>query len=308
MLTQKQIDFFHGNGFLIMRGLYQGEELKLLQKAADAVQAKGEHNDGPMHLFHTMADGSKVYWRSEEIWKRGEIFRAVTVKPELLENIGQCVGQAFFPWNDSLVVKLAKVGAPVPWHQDPPYMGEKGSEETFGVPNFTTDIYLDHSGPDNGCVYAIDGHHLVGHVDLKSKTEEQLFTECGAKPLEMEAGDVLFHCLSTPHGSRPNRSGIQRRIFYIHYLADEVYQHGYGRESWAHAKPGWGAAKKSHIEEMIQARAGFGWETPDKRATLRFGEGGFEFVGTPKTPVRYWNELKAKMPDAERRGKKALRV
>lgn len=307
MLTQAQIDFFHANGYLIMRGVFAGEELRRLTAAVDAIQAAGVARKGEHHLYMMGPQGEEVYWRSEKMWQREDIFEAVTVHPVLLENIGQCIGEPFYPWNDSLVVKLLHAGAEVAWHQDPPY-GDSDRETVFPVPNFTTDIYLDHSGPDNGCVWAIPGHHLVGHVDLKRKTSEKLFTECGAVPVEMEAGDVLFHCLSTPHGSRPNLSDTQRRIFYIHYLADDVFKDAYGSYEWSKHKPGWGAAKHAQIEDMLAKRAAFGWETPDKRDTLRFGEGGFAFVGQPSTPVRHWAELIADLTETEKQAKKRLEM
>src|ERR1041385_6367379 len=117
MLTQEQIDSFHANGFLIMRGLYSRKELELLTRAVAAVQSEGVAGKGDNHLYFDNSDGSKSYRRSEKMWSRGDIFRAVTVHPDLLENIGQCVGQAFYPWNDSLVVKVPFSGAPVHWHQ-----------------------------------------------------------------------------------------------------------------------------------------------------------------------------------------------
>lgn len=300
MLSQEQIDFFHNNGFLIMRGLFQGEELRLLREAADAVQAQGAAREGTDHLYAPGPGGEPVYWRSERIWSRGEIFRAVTVHPDLLEAIGQCVGQAFFPWNDSLVVKIANSGAEVTWHQDPPYgtqWGDHSRTETYPVPNFTTDIYLDHSGTDNGCVWAIPGRHLVGHIDLSKKTAEELFNECGALPLEMEAGDVLFHALSTPHGSRANLSAIERRIFYIHYLAHEVFADGYestGAE-WVKSKPGWGEARDAAIRAMLEARKGFGWEGFEERQSLAYGEGGFLFQAQPTSPPRHWGAIRKRM-------------
>lgn len=294
MLTHDQIDFFHTNGYLIMRGLIKGRELEDLQAAVEGVHAQATAREGTDHLY----TGAGVYFRSERMWERGEIFRAVTVNPDLLENIGQCVGQPFFPWNDSMVVKVPHAGAVIPWHQDPPY-GDPDRTAVYPVPNFTTDIYLDHSGPDNGCVWAIPGHHLVGHIDLKDYTLDELRAR-GAVPLEMEAGDVLFHCLSTPHGSEPNTSDLTRRIFYIHYLADEVFQDAYGKYDWAAAKPGWGEVKQAQIAEMIAARAARGLETPRDRKTLSFGAGGFRFVGGPTTAPRHWETLTAAIP-AERR-------
>ncbi len=223
------------------------------------------------------------------------------------------MGQAFFPWNDSLVVKIANSGAEVTWHQDPPYgtpWGDSSRTETYAVPNFTTDIYLDHSGTDNGCVWAIPGHHLVGHIDLSHKTAEELFTECGAQPVEMEAGDVLFHALSTPHGSRANFSATQRRIFYIHYLAHEVFADGYEPrgEEWTKKKPGWGEVREGVIQGMLEARRNFGWEGYEERDTLAYGEGGFLFQGRPTSPPRYWESLREQISSERYEKLRALKA
>lgn len=286
MLTQEHIDFFHTHGYLIMRGLIGDRELALLREQADHVIAQGLAGQGEGHLYRSSAEGRKTYWRSEEMWQRDPIFLAVTVNPDLLENIGQCLGQAFYPWNDSLVVKVAQAGAPVAWHQDPPY-GDPARECSYPVPNFTTDIYLDHSGPDNGGVWALPGYHLVGHVDLDQRTNEELFAASGAIPIEMEAGDVLFHAISLPHGSRASASPQQRRIFYIHYLAEEVFADAYSKSQKKH----WGEEKRAQIEQMIDARRAEGWEVPTERQTIRLTGDGIVFVGTPTTPRAYWGEL-----------------
>ncbi len=299
MLDQDQLDFFHQNGYLIMRQLVQGSELEILQKAADLVQLMGVARVGPDHRYTKGEDGTDVYWRSERLWDRSDIFQVVTVHPDLLENVGQCIGEPFLPMNDSLVVKLPYAGSRVRWHQDPPY-GDPGRGLTLPVPNFTTDIYLDHSGPENGCVYAIPGHHLVGHVDLSTKEQEAFFQESGAIPLEMEAGDVLFHCLSSPHGSRPNHSYKQRRIFYLHYVTTEVYDDAYAQ--WEK----WDTTQDDKVRAMIQKRQDFGYGNPLDRPDLRLTEHGFEFVGTPRTSPRYWTELQEQMPKNEIEAKKRL--
>src|SRR5260221_641973 len=101
MLNSNQIDSFHPNGFLIMRGLFSGRELETLRKAADQVVQEGVERRGTDHLYFKYPDGREVYRRSERMWQRNPIFQAVTVNPDLLENLGQCIGQPFYPWNDS---------------------------------------------------------------------------------------------------------------------------------------------------------------------------------------------------------------
>lgn len=173
-------------------------ELGLLREAADDVQAQGMAREGRDHIYYD--DPAKTYFRSEKMWDRNPIFQAITVNPDLLLPIGQCTGHPFLPMNDSYVCKIPRGNVPIPWHQDPPCGEPVCTEETYGAPNFDVDIYLDRSTVENGCVWGIPGHHLVGHIDLKSFSQEQLFSDFGAVPMEMKAGDVLFHCCSAPHG------------------------------------------------------------------------------------------------------------
>src|SRR5690606_150458 len=155
--------------------------------------------------------------------------------------------------------------------------------EPFPAPNFTTDIYLDESDPDNGCVYAIPGHHMVGHVELKGKTQEELFRDCGAVPVVMEPGDVLFHFISTPHGSGPNRSDRQRRVFYIHYMSKKVKDAFY---------PQWNMAADSEglafLERMAAARERLGLGRPDDAGTIALDETGVRFTGSPVSAPDVW--------------------
>ena len=153
MLTQRQIDQFHRDGFLKIPQVFVGEELARLRQAASATENEGLAEAGDNHLYHRQADGSKSYFRSEKMWSRDAIFRIATVKPELLAAVAQCIGHPFMPWNDSLVTKQPQSNVPIPFHQDPPYY--KKGEPTSSIPDFVTDVYLDHSTVANGCVHGL---------------------------------------------------------------------------------------------------------------------------------------------------------
>jgi ectoine hydroxylase-related dioxygenase (phytanoyl-CoA dioxygenase family) len=292
MLTPAQINSFHANGFLRMPGLIQGPELALLRAESAAVIARGIARDGDRHLYHTLQDGREVYWRSEEMFRRHACFRAVAVHPQLMENIAQCLGETFYPWNDSLVVKTPG-GDAVTWHQDPPY-GDPLRTTTFGTPNFTTDIYLDESDEDNGCVYAIPGHHLVGTVRLDDKRPEELFRAYGAVPVLMKPGDVLLHALSTPHGSHPNRSQRPRRTYYIHYINQAVFEDSdYAR--WG--KPGWRPEQHALITRMAADRQALGF-SPAWSGAVALGADGLALhdATVPRTAHDHWRTLAAAQP------------
>jgi hypothetical protein len=194
---------------------------------------------------------------------------------------------------------------PIGWHQDPPCGGNPDRALTFAVPNFDTDIYLDDSTIENGCVWGIPGHHLVGYVDLKAYTQEDLFHRTDAVPMEMKAGDVLFHSLSAPHGSVGNKSPHIRRIFYVHYMAQEVLEDGY---------PGWASHLRSkftpeglrYVDTMLEARRRLGYGALEG-SPVHLDERGFTVSGVPGTPPYYWGTLIEGMSEEEIARKKALK-
>lgn len=303
MLTRAQVDQFHRDGFLILRGLFAGDELSMLQAQAHVVAAEGTEQRGQNHLYHTFKDGTKKYFRSERMWNRHDIFKSVTVKPELLTAIGQCIGEPFAPINDSFVCKSPGGNVPITWHQDPPY-GNPKWEQTFAVPNFDVDIYLDHSNVENGCVWGIPGHHLVGHVDLKRYSQDELFENFGAVPMIMEPGDVLFHSLSAPHGSIGNKTNTWRSIFYVHYMARPVLEQCYGDWIKNDSRGGY-ESRRARIEEFMAARVRLGGSSPSGHP-LEVGPEGIMYTGSMGTPKDHWGTLIEQMGAEEFARRKSL--
>ncbi|HZS14563.1 MAG TPA: phytanoyl-CoA dioxygenase family protein [Candidatus Dormibacteraeota bacterium] len=292
-LRSAEIEKFHRDGYLIVRGLIRGEELGGLRAAADRVVADGVAGRGPGHRYRPGADGAPTYWRTDKaLWDAEPAWGAVTVNPDLLEAVGQCLGMPFFVMaNEALVAKLPGHGAPIPMHQDPPYASLHGEPDpgAYPIPAFTTDIYLDAATRDNGCVWAIPGWHRNGRVDLERFSEEELLGM--AQPCEMEPGDVMFHCLGTPHGSPGNQSQDLRRTFYLGFLAEEPWRDFYSRASWSSGFPVWGSPEVAERwQQMLSAREELGFESLRDRPALRFHDTHVEFVGEPRTPPRAWEQ------------------
>ena len=249
--------------------------------------------EGEHHLYRDKADGSKTYYRSGHLCNCGDIFREGTVKPDLLACIRQCTGHPFMPINDSFVCKSPRGDVPILWHQDPPCTRPEGDAETFEISNFNIDIYMDESNLENGCVWGIPGHHLVGHVEVETFTQDQLFNDLGAVPMEMHPGDVLFHCLSAPLGSIGNTTDSVRRIFYIHYISREVREQYYPQ--WRDHKLAYTADDFALARDMLAIRRDRGWDDIDGTCVTYTDGVGFEFVGELGTRLRHWGTLIAAM-------------
>ncbi|MGH2682788.1 MAG: phytanoyl-CoA dioxygenase family protein [Actinomycetota bacterium] len=303
MLTSQQLDRFHRDGLLLLRGVFGEQEIRALQEAADEVTRDGVAGTGTRHGYRDV-DGRRQYYRTDGVlWERHAAFRIATVNPGLLAAVGQALGHPFMPINDSLVVKLPNSGVDIRWHQDPPYDGPNGLPETFGIPNFDCDIYLDAATLDNGCLYGLAGYHLSGHVELERFQEEELFSRDDAIPLEMAPGDVLFHSISAPHGSKTNDSNTLRRVFYVHYMAQEVLETLH--PEWVGTKRGFATPDIRQAEAWIEERMRSGLPGPDT-AGVELAPDGFVFAGEPVTPPRHWRSLIASLSRQQVKAAKTL--
>jgi phytanoyl-CoA hydroxylase len=303
MLTEKQLNQFHRDGLLVLRGLFDDEEIQALREAAEKVTREAVAGGGSGHGYRDV-DGRRQYYRTDDVlWEHDAAFRMATVNPSLLAAVGQCLGHPFMPINNSLVVKLPHAGVAIPWHQDPPYEGLDGLSKTFRVPNFDCDIYLDAATIDNGCLYGLPGHHLVGHVQVERYGDDELFERSDAIPLEMVAGDVLFHAISAPHGSKANDSDTLRRIFYVHYMAQEVLETLH--PEWMATKRGFGEQDIQLAEMMLEERSRAGLPEPDE-PNVELTREGFVFTGRPVTPPRYWQTLVAELTPERAQAAKTL--
>lgn len=305
MLTQEQLAQFHRDGFLVVRGVFVPAEVGMLREAADEVTRAGVAGEGDGHGYRDTARGREYYRTDGVLWQRHAAFRIATVNPTLLAVVGQCLGHAFMPVNDSLVVKPPHSHVSIPWHQDPPYQGPDGRPETFEVPNFDCDIYLDDANLENGCLHALVGHHLAGHVEVERFSDDELFGHTDTAPIEVAAGDVLLHAISTPHGSRANASDGLRRVFYVHFMAREVLAALHPQ--WAGSRHAFGADGVARVRAMIDERrhAGLhGLET----VPMELATDGLRFTGDPVTPPRHWRQLLDDQPPERRQAARTLAV
>ena len=303
MITDEQIEQFHRDGVLALRGVFDRDEVRALQRAADEVTAEAVAGRGTGHGYRQV-DGRRQYYRTDGVlWDRDAAFRMATVSPNLLSAVGQCLGHPFMPINDSLVVKLPHSGVAIRWHQDPPYEGPDGLADTFGIPNFDCDIYLDEATIANGCLYGLAGYHLAGHVEVERFTEDELFNRPDTMALPMQPGDVLLHAISAPHGSRPNDSETVRRVFYVHFMARETLETLH--PEWNESKPSFGEQDLDRVRLMVRERALAGLAGPGT-GKVELTPDGLVFTGDPVTPPRHWETLVASMTPERRRAVKTL--
>ena len=127
--------------------------------------------------------------------------------------------------------KPPHTGAAMEWHQDDYYF--RVSKENAVVSCWLT---LDEATIENGCMWVLPSCHnrFLNHEPQEGKENVILHVdETKAVPVELKAGQAMFHHGSTPHRTLPNRTETHRRAIAIHYMDATARFSG----KWGHDEP-----------------------------------------------------------------------
>ncbi|MEM7279117.1 MAG: phytanoyl-CoA dioxygenase family protein [Pseudomonadota bacterium] len=130
--------------------------------------------------------------------------------PQLLQVAADINGSDFAPFNETLFIKDAGLGAAVSWHQDGDTHWDSPSfDEGIHGFNFMAQVY--GSTAVNG-VWVVPGTHRQGNLDIKKLVAESGSERLtGALPIICQPGDVAICNRQLLHGSFAN-TGYEPRI------------------------------------------------------------------------------------------------
>jgi ectoine hydroxylase-related dioxygenase (phytanoyl-CoA dioxygenase family) len=221
VITDAEAQFFRDNGYLILRGVLQGEELARMRQAMDELTAYGSSDirEGPDFMYgRGHKTGGQVLKRIEYVIDKTEAGKILLGHPCILRSVEKLMGRDLIPTWDSMVLKMPGEGIVVPWHRD------AGTEFVGDQPIFNVDFYMDDADLDT-CLWVIPGSQAWGAREAQARITElnrDGFSTAGAVPAPMRAGDVIFHNILVLHGSPPNASGKLRRVVYYEFRAAHV--------------------------------------------------------------------------------------
>ncbi len=161
-------------------------------------------------------------------WRLAPGFHDLLWHQAWLSKATQLLGSDVRFWHDQLFCKPALQGGSVAWHQDYSYW-----TRTKPMAHLTCWIALDDATVDNGCLHYIPGSHrwdllpITGLAGGMAAIEGVLSPEQkaafeAAVPIELAAGECVFHHPLTIHGSFANSSTRARRATVINVFADGV--------------------------------------------------------------------------------------
>lgn len=216
-LSDKHIQIFNQDGFLILRQAFNIEEMESLVSWSDEMLARPEVS-GKHWVYHeqSITDDTLVN-RIENIAPFHLGFR------ELTKVLALPVGQLL---NEKAVLFKEKINFKIPGgggfkaHQD-----SQAGWEIYADFFINVLVSIDAATPENGCLELSAGYHKQRLLRLWEPLTESDMQDIKFIPIHTEPGDIVFFDSYTPHQSAPNLSNHMRRIYYATYNRRSAGEH-----------------------------------------------------------------------------------
>lgn len=218
LLTHVQIQQYHTDGYLIVRGFYDKEEVAKLYRIAldDAMISKhainvNDSSGKRSKLSLWYKPGDDVYG----LLTRGKTL--VGAVDQLLDRQPGDEGHSVCHYHSKLMQKEPRVGGAWEWHQDYGYWYK--NEFLYPEQLMSVMIAVTDANVENGCLQVIKGSHKMGRVEHGFSGEQvgasQRFVDLALRTMEhvyveLNAGDALFFHSNILHRSEANLSDRPR--------------------------------------------------------------------------------------------------
>ncbi len=225
--VQKQ---FHEKGYAVGSAKIGAEMLAKLLSDLDVLMQPGHPGDHLWHEYHTneSTNPDTILFHALGAWRIKRSFHDLLWHPAITVPAKQLLKSPVHFWHDQLFCKPAHHGGVVAWHQDYSYW-----TRTTPMQHLTCWIALEDASVDNGCLHYIPGSHkwellpvtgLAGDMGSIKRVlnESQWETFQSPDPIELEAGQVVFHHPLTIHGSFENRTDRSRKAAVVNMIGDSV--------------------------------------------------------------------------------------
>jgi ectoine hydroxylase-related dioxygenase (phytanoyl-CoA dioxygenase family) len=219
-ITDEQAQFFLDNGYLVVKNVIRGEELRLIQESMLHLVEYGAkeipHED---FMYGKGAkSGKQILKRIEYVIDKNDHLKGLLGHPFVLSSVEKLQGVNFIPTWDSMVMKMPDEGIIVPWHRD----AQMPDGYTGNKPIFNVDFYLDASDIKS-CLWVIPGSNKWSKEEAyKRCAQDKGFDTSDAIAVPLAAGDMIFHDITVLHGSPSGDGNSLRRTVYYEFRPAEI--------------------------------------------------------------------------------------
>ena len=234
MLTQKQIDQYRSDGFVLCRGLIGDADLERYNKRfVEIASGETEPTEGMTVMRDVMVVKGAVEAETpvhavNKIMnlEHDETLYSYALHPAVLDIARTLIGADLYSLTTNAFNKPPKVDGRHPLHQDLRYFRIRPARHIVGV--WTA---LLPTTRDNGCLCVIPGTHegeLLKHTSPDWEYVNHAFfgvdVDRGERVhVEMAPGDTLFFHPLLVHGSGSNKTDAFRRAISVHYASDACF-------------------------------------------------------------------------------------
>ena len=252
-LDTAEIDEYHEKGFLILRDVFQPQEIEIYRQEAGQIVDRALSLSSVLQLdpkynlrFEMLSDGQP--WKIDPFISISPLFSALVRDRRIMDRLASLYdGYEAVLFKDKLIFKPSDSHGNG-LHQD--YNWWQGFPHSL----LTVSVALDASTRENGCTELWTGHHQgflheAGSLDKTQIDPEQLVNEEHVY-VELNPGDMAIFTCFTPHAAASNTSNSARRILFLSYNDSrdgEHYTAHYEHFRWYRTRP-------DHMPEAERAK------------------------------------------------------
>lgn len=228
MITSQDVDFYKENGYLLVKGVFNHDEVQEMREGIDgilqkAAAAKLDRNAAWQGDYMPAEELKKLVLKGfHDIHYHHASFTQAIAHANMRAVLTQIIGPNVQLHHSKMLVKPPEKGAAFPMHQDYPYFPHE--KHTM----LAASVHLDDADQENGCLHVIPKSHKSGpiqHIGTHFLNQKEYPVSEGV-PCPAKAGDVLFFNYLTIHGSEANRSNrIRRNILFQYRAPDDMPVH-----------------------------------------------------------------------------------
>jgi ectoine hydroxylase-related dioxygenase (phytanoyl-CoA dioxygenase family) len=242
-LSHAEIEFFRVNGFVVVKGVFDRHEIGQLTNACDELTKMAADRTEDFYVgacyFNMHRDcnpfDSKV--NAHQVVK-GELRRVTypylvnqtinyyRTQTKLLQAVQSLLGPNVVQIVNQVNFNPPQRGTGWGWHQD--YRFRRPTIHDMNTNYVQTLTALDRAGSFNGGLRLVPESPKLGgfKLDQEQDKAETYFDAKSAVTPELEPGDICMFGPYMIHGSTPNRSDLQRRVFINGFANADQCDHG----------------------------------------------------------------------------------
>ncbi len=211
MLTKSQIEQFHRDGILVVRSMYDPDEMHDISLWTDEVASAPEISGHYLMYFETsQQDDSRILSRIENFVPYHAGFAELITRLRMREAVGELFGEAAVLFKDKINFKLPGTDG-FREHQDV----QAGWDRYAGI-HITAMVAIDATTAANGSLEMIPGVHRQGLLgEMWAPLTNADTGELAYEAVHCQSGNAMFFDSYVPHRSLPNTTDQARRVLYI---------------------------------------------------------------------------------------------